>query len=92
MNVCVLLHVRFLVEPLATELAGVGPGVRVNEEVRGQSRGPLERLAAHLAFKAFFLKQGKTFIVVSILMVDQHHNGIQQSHVNIDFIHLKFGS
>lgn len=58
-------------EPLATELAGVGPGVRVNKEVRGQSGGPLERLAAHLALKAFFLKQAKTFKVVSILVVNE---------------------
>lgn len=69
-NVCVLLHVRFLVEPLATELAGVGPGVRVDEEVRGQSGGALERLAAHLALKAFFLKHGRTFEVVSILALN----------------------
>lgn len=32
----VFLHVGLLVEPLATVLAGVGPGVRVNEKVCGQ--------------------------------------------------------
>lgn len=72
-NVCVLLHVRFLVEPLATELAGVGPGVRVDEEVRGQSGGALERLAAHFALKAFFLKHGHSRW---FLRVNLHHNGV----------------
>lgn len=56
-NVCVLLHVRLLVEPLATVLAGVRPCVRVNEEVCGQSRGALECFTAHLALEAFFLFQ-----------------------------------
>ena len=44
-----LLHVRLLVEPLAAVLARVRPRVRVDEEVRGQRRAPLERLAALLA-------------------------------------------
>jgi hypothetical protein len=47
--VSVLLHVRLLVEPLSAVLARVGPGVRVYEEVSGQRRAPLERLAALLA-------------------------------------------
>ena len=49
MDVSVLLHVRLLVEPLATVLAGVGPRVRVDEEVRRQGGAPLEGLAALLA-------------------------------------------
>ena len=49
MYVSVLLHVRLLVEPLSAVLARVGPGVRVYEEVSGQGRAPLERLAALLA-------------------------------------------
>lgn len=41
-----LLHVGLLVEALATVLARIGPCVRVDEQVRGQGRGPLELLAA----------------------------------------------
>ena len=36
-------------ESLATVLAGVGPRVRVDEQVGGQRGGPLEALAALLA-------------------------------------------
>lgn len=35
-DVGVFLHVRLLVEAFPTELAGVGPSVRVDEQVRGQ--------------------------------------------------------
>ena len=35
-DIGVLLHVRLLVEALAAELAGVGPRVRVDEQVCGQ--------------------------------------------------------
>jgi len=48
-NVSVLLHVRLLVESLATILTGVGSRVRVDEEVGGQRRAPLEALAALVA-------------------------------------------
>lgn len=51
----VLLHVGLLVEPLAAELAGVGPGVGVDEQVRGQGGRPLEAFAADLAVEASFL-------------------------------------
>lgn len=47
----VLLHVRLLMEALAAVLARVGPRVRVDEQVRGQRRGALERLAALLALE-----------------------------------------
>ena len=49
MDVGVLLHVGLLVEALATELARVGPRVRVDEQVRGQSGRPLEGFPALLA-------------------------------------------
>lgn len=42
-------------EPLAAVLAGVGPRVRVDEQVRGESGGALEGLATHLALEAFLL-------------------------------------
>jgi len=32
----VLLHVRLLVEPLAAILAGIWPGIAVDEQMRGQ--------------------------------------------------------
>lgn len=41
-NVRVFLHIRLLVEPLAAELAGVRPGVRVDEQVCGESGGALK--------------------------------------------------
>lgn len=50
-NVGVLLHVGLLVEALAAVLARVGPRVRVDEQVRGERRGALERLAALLALE-----------------------------------------
>lgn len=50
-----LFHVGFLVEPLAAELAGVRPGVRVDQEVRGQGGGALERLTAHFTLEASLL-------------------------------------
>lgn len=51
-NVRVFLHIRFLVEPFATVLAGVRPGVGVDEQVCGQGGGALERLPAHLTLEA----------------------------------------
>ena len=42
-------------EPLAAVLARVRPRVRVNEEVRGQRRAPLEGLAALLAREGPFV-------------------------------------
>lgn len=50
------LHVRLLVEPLATVLTGVGPRVGVDEQVCGQCRRPLEALATDLTVKAPFLR------------------------------------
>lgn len=54
-DVRVLLHVRLLVETLAAELAGVGPRVRVDEQVRGQGGRALEGFAAHPALEAALL-------------------------------------
>lgn len=54
-NEGVFLHIRFLVEPLPTVLARVGPGVRVDEQVGGQSRRSLKTLATNLTIKAAFL-------------------------------------
>lgn len=58
-NVRVLLHIRLLVEPLAAVLAGVRPGVWVDEQVRGQGGGALEWFPTHLALKTFFLINDK---------------------------------
>lgn len=43
-------------EPLATVLAGVGPGVRVDEQVGGQGGGALEYLPTHLTAIATLLE------------------------------------
>lgn len=64
-NICMLLHIRLLVEPLAAVLAGIRPCVGVDEEVRGQSGGALERFAAHLTLKAFFLIKDKHIKTIS---------------------------
>ena len=56
-DIGVLLHVRLLVEALAAELAGVGPRVRVDEQVRGQGGRALEGLAAHPALEAALLPE-----------------------------------
>ena len=52
MDVGVLLHVGLLVEPLAAELARVGAGVGVDQQVRGERRRALETLAALAALEA----------------------------------------
>ena len=49
MNVSVLFHVRFLMEPLATVLARVGPGVGVDQEVCRQGGASLEGFATLFA-------------------------------------------
>ena len=51
----VFLHVGLLVEALATVLAGVGPGVCVDEQVGGEGGGALECLATLFAAKRPFL-------------------------------------
>ena len=52
-DVGVLLHVRLLVEALATELARIRSRVRVDQQVCGESGRPLERLPALLALEHF---------------------------------------
>lgn len=51
MNVRVLLHVALLVKPFAAVRAGIWSRITVDEEMRGQSAGPLESLPALLALK-----------------------------------------
>lgn len=51
MDVRVLLHVGLLVKPFAAELARVRPGVRVDQQVRGQRGRPFKRFSAQLALK-----------------------------------------
>lgn len=46
MNVCVLLHVRFLMESFTTIVARVRPGVTVDEKMRGQSAATFESFPA----------------------------------------------
>lgn len=53
MNVGVLLHVALLMKPFAAVRAGVWSSITMNEEVRGQRAGPLERLATLFALKHF---------------------------------------
>lgn len=60
MDVGVLLHVRFLVEPLAAVLTWVGPRVRVDEQVGGQGGRALECLSAHFTLKTPLLWTGKS--------------------------------
>lgn len=49
MNVGVLLHVGLLMESLAAILAGIRSRVAVDEQMRGEGRGALERFAALFA-------------------------------------------
>lgn len=51
MYVSVLLHIRLLMEPLATILTRVRPRVRVDQQVCGEGGGSLEGLAALLALE-----------------------------------------
>ncbi len=50
-----LLHVRFLVEPLPTVLTGKGSGITMDQEMSRQSRRPLEALPTLFAGEAFLL-------------------------------------
>lgn len=59
-DVGVFLHVGLLVEALAAELAGVGPRVRVDEQVRGQGGRAFEGFAAHPALEAALLPEETT--------------------------------
>lgn len=43
-----LLHVRFLVETLATVWAGEGARIRVNQQMGGEGRAALEFLVANM--------------------------------------------
>ena len=51
-----LLHVRFLMESLATVLTGERARVRVDQEVSGERGRPFERFATDLALKASLLR------------------------------------
>lgn len=51
MYVGVLLHVGLLMESLAAILAGIRSGIAVDEQMRGECRGALERLAALFALQ-----------------------------------------
>lgn len=51
MYIGVFLHVRLLVEPLAAVLAGIRPGIRVDEQVCGKRTRPFKTLAALLALE-----------------------------------------
>lgn len=53
MNIGVLLHIRFLMEPLPAVLAGVRPSVGVDKQVCGKCAGTFERLPALLALEYF---------------------------------------
>jgi hypothetical protein len=55
MDIGMLLHVRLLVEAFPAVLAGVGPRVTVDEEVRGEGGRALERLPALLALERALL-------------------------------------
>ena len=70
-DVGVLFHVRLLVESLATVLARIGTRVRVDQEVGGQRRTPLESLAALLAIESLFAVMNRP--VVRITMLDERN-------------------
>lgn len=52
----VFLHVRLLVEAFATVLAGIGPGVWMNEQVSGEGGGALEHFSTHRTAERPLLK------------------------------------
>ena len=66
-----LLHVGLLVEPLATEVAGVRPGVAVDQQVGREGAAPLERLPALRTLKIFqnirkYFEYSRTFQIYDI--------------------------
>lgn len=53
----VFLHVRLLVEPFATVLAGVGPGVWMYEQMSGEGGGALEHFSTNCTAERPVLRQ-----------------------------------
>lgn len=68
----VFLHVRFLVEPLPAEGTRVRSRVRVNEQVCGQSRRPLEHLPTNLTAKTPLLKHKHTAYILPLYSFMQY--------------------
>lgn len=56
----VLLHVGLLVEAFAAVRAGVGPGVRVDQQVSGEGGGALECFPTHRTAERPLLEQPET--------------------------------
>lgn len=48
-----LLHIGLLVKPFSAVLAWIGPGVRMDEQVSGESAGSFEGLPTLLALEYF---------------------------------------
>lgn len=76
MNEGVFLHIRFLVEPLPTVLTGIGPGVRVDKQVGGQSRRSLKTLSTDLTIKAAFLQKEEPKRTHITLCQRSHNNNL----------------
>lgn len=51
MNIRVLLHIGFLMEPFSTVLAGIRSGTAMDKEMGAESRGTLESLPTMIALK-----------------------------------------
>lgn len=67
MNERVFFHIRFLVESFAAVLTGIRSGVRVDEEVCGQSGRPLEAFVAYFAAEDPFLPKKKKNVISKIV-------------------------
>lgn len=83
MNEGVFLHIRFLVEPLPTVLARIRPGVRVDEQVGGQSRRSLKTLATNLTIKAAFLQREEPPHTHVTPHQRSHHQQTAWQHISV---------
>lgn len=66
MNERVLLHIGFLMEAFSAVLTGIRSGVRMDEEVRGQSGRSLKAFVADFTAEDPFLQKKKKNIMSKI--------------------------
>lgn len=74
MYIGVLLHVGLLMESLAAILAGIRSGIAVDEQMRGEGRGALERLAALFALQGRKKEKNTNLEHVKYLFPTSHNS------------------
>ena len=76
-NVCMFLHIGFLMKAFTAMRTSVGTRVRVDEQMRRQSGRTFERFAAQLTLKGFFLAVRRPMLSQCELLREILTGGIQ---------------